>query len=60
VSSYHFIVLGIIAAAIAMPAYRFPKRGFLFQFGVSLLIAAALAGLLALVVYLYFAARGEV
>jgi hypothetical protein len=59
VNAYHFIVLGIVAAAIAIPAYRFPKRGFLFQFGVGLVIAAGLAGLLMLILYLYFIALGE-
>jgi hypothetical protein len=56
---YHFIVIGIIAVAIGIPAYRFPHLGLLFRLGIALLIAAALTALLLLTLYLYFAATGE-
>ena len=56
---YHLIVLAIIGAAFVLPRYAYPKRGFLFHALVGLLIAIALTGMIFLLVYVYYAARGE-
>ena len=56
---YYVVVLGIIAVAIGVPAYRYPNRSSLFQLGVGCIVAAVLGILVVLTTTLYLIASGQ-